>query len=407
MTPTGLSYATMHRLRTFGSYTALVSSFLAPASGLAAGRTCTLGESQQVKSGLGKRLFGIALGAGASSALLSWSVATDAVQLQPLGKDGKAKGEAKALPIAGARGLYDLRAVGDKRFLLRTHYLCDPAIRDHKCLVGKLVDEAGQDVGESARIDTNEWITTAQSKPLGSSLLTLFRTTYKGPRLVRFQWDGNALTASEDKAFARCYGASGVDAESPAGIEDDGGLLQIVADKWVVLHGADSGGESPPIAAFSCDEQGRRALTGMPAISKFLAARADPEGLKVLYSDYGKDRESGEPIGTYVATLSAAGKLSGAKLLAKGKPRPDLFDGSEPTLRFEGGGEGKGPPRALVFDNKGQQLGPTLSLPKARKGPRDEPAFASVWADDHFLLAYSSYDKDGWALYTAPLSCGN
>ena len=103
MTPTGLSYATMHRLRTFGSYTALVSSFLAPASGLAAGRTCTLGESQQVKSGLGKRLFGIALGAGASSALLSWSVATDAVQLQPLGKDGKAKDRAKGLGLPAAR----------------------------------------------------------------------------------------------------------------------------------------------------------------------------------------------------------------------------------------------------------------------------------------------------------------
>lgn len=396
----------MNRLQTFGACTALVSILSAPAGGLAAGQTCTLGESQQVKSGLGKRLFGVALGAGGSAAILGWAVTTEAVQLQPLGKDGKVKGEAKALPIAGARGLYDLRAAGDKRFLLRTHHLCDPAIRDHKCLVGQLVDETGQSVGESARIDTNEWITTAQNKPLGSSLLTLFRTTYKSPRLVRFQWTGNALNASEDKAFARCYSQSGVEAESPAGIEDDGGLLQVVADKWVVLHGADSGGESPPIAAFSCAAQGRQALTGMPAISKFLAAHADPEGLKVLYNDYGKNRESSEPTGTYVATLSAAGKLSEAKLLAKGKPRPDLFAESEPTLRLDGVGDGKGPPHARVFDNKGQQLGPALNLPKVRKGPKEEPAYATAWADDHFLLAYSSYEKDGWALYTAPISCG-
>lgn len=394
----------MGRLRSLLGPGVVVAALALPAVSPAGKGTCTLGEPKQVQSGLGKRLYGLALGVGPASALLGWSVATDMVQLLPLGKDGKAGGAARSLPVAGARGLYELRPADEQRFLLRTHHLCAPAIRDHKCLVGQLVDGTGQGVGESARIDSNEWVTSSQTQRLGDSLLTLFRTTYKSPRLVRFQWSGSTLTASEEKAYTSCYQTFGPDSGSAEGIEDDGGLLQVLGSKWFVFHGGQTGGDKPK-PGFVCSADGRKAIVAMLATSRFRSVKPEGESFKVVYDEFKNEDDSGTPTGTFQATLTLGGKLSGVKPLGKGKPVPPLLAADEPTARIDTGSDGKAVPRGLFYDRNGQQLGAALSLPKPHKGPKEEPTYAIAWTGDKFLLIYSSYERDGWALYSNSIRC--
>lgn len=397
----------MGRLRSLLIPGIVGAALAVPAVSPAGKGACTLGEPQQVQSGLGKRLYSMALGVGPASAILGWSVATDAVQLLPLHQDGKSSGEVRVLPVAGARGLYELRPAAEQRFLLRTHHLCAPAIRDHKCLVGQLVDATGQGVGESARIDTNEWITRGQTQRFSEGLLTLFRTTYKSPRLVRFQWSGNTLAASEEKAYATCYQTGGIEVETAEGIDDDGGLLQVLDNKWVVLHGGRAGGGSPK-AGFLCSADGRKVISAMIATSKFRAVKQDSDGLKVLYDEYAEGDDSDTPTGTFQATLTLSGKLSGAKSVGKGKPLPALpalFESGEPKAQIDAGPDGKAAPRALLYDRKGQQLGANLSLAKGHKGPKDVPTYLIAWTGDHFLYAYSSFERDSWAIYTTSIRC--
>lgn len=394
----------MGRLRVRLGPCVVAAALALPAVSAAGKGACTLGEPQQVQSRLGKRLYGLALGIGPASALLGWSVATDMVQLLPLAKDGKAGGAARSLPLAGARGLYELRPADDQRFLIRTHHLCAPAIRDHKCLVGQLVDGTGQGVGDSARIDSNEWITRSQTQRLGDGLLTLFRTTYKGPRLVRYKWSGSTLTASEEKAYTACYQTGGPDSESAEGIEDDGGLLQVLGAKWFVFHGGQTGGDKPK-PGFLCSADGRKAIDAMLATSRFRSVKQEGENLKVVYDEFKNEDDADTPTGTFQATLTLSGKLSGVKPLGKGKPLPPLSTDGEPTARIDAGPDGKAAPRGLLYDKNGQQLGAALSLPRLHKGPKEEPTYVITWAGDHFLFVYSSYEQDGWALYSNSIHC--
>lgn len=155
-----------------------------PSRATAGADSCQVDPPRIVGQSMGKRLFALRLASDRDTALLTWSTEPNKVQVAALAPNGAVRAQVQSIPLAGARQFVALKRFDDQHFVLLTHHLCEPAIRDHKCLVGQFLDHSGAPAGPGARYDTNEWMTETQSELLDKGLYILYRTTYKGPSLV-------------------------------------------------------------------------------------------------------------------------------------------------------------------------------------------------------------------------------
>jgi hypothetical protein len=372
-----------------------------------------VGPPQVLSTRPTKRLYAMEFFADAKGGLVAWAESTTEVQALQVSPSGEKLGEARSIKLAGARRLMEIRRWDDQHYVIFTHGVCDPAIRDHKCLVAQLVDERGTPVGSSIRTDTNEWMTIDSAEQVGQRHYILYHTTYQRPQLVVIERDAQGKMSFSDKATAG-YGEC-LDIPAPAGLGEMFNM-KLVADQdgWYVLRPPLDFDDAPPAVPSKrqpgalCTASKQYPIKDLPENMELAGWKKHDEALVALFVPRSEDNQSEAAAAksrpSLLVRLDKKGKLLGPPTKVKpGQPLPPPFDGGGAlSYSLSGPNEQRG---ACMLLRKGSGDYAPTNVATLSPGFNDGPYAAAEWVSNHFLVATASFENKAWQLVMRSALC--
>lgn len=395
---------------------------LAPAAGLTAqptvanagGKRCSLGPPKAVAKLDSKRLYAMAIYGDPKGALLAWSETLDQVQIMPLSPTGEQQGEVQHIKIAAARRLFKIRRWDEQSYVLFTNGNCEPAIRDHKCLVAQLLDKTGAPLGNSVRFDTNERISIGGIEQVGQTLYILYHALYLEPRLITLERDAQGALRFQDQekhGFSLCI-------PKDLAIYDDLSYsrLAVTEKSWYIFRAmirSESMGPNSEIEDLGpalCTPKKVTLIKGLPsgiALSGFQHQDGELIGLFVPHFDSSEEEAaSSKRHQRLLIRLDTQGKLKAPpKSVRPEQAIPPPFDALD-TVQWslECWEKPKGS-CSLRRNNTSEKAYDETSFGPLSPGSNDGPLASGSWMGDRFLVATASYERKAWQLVVRTVQC--
>lgn len=344
-----------------------------PAAGGSAPTGCSVETPETVRAPA-PVLPAVAVASAGEGALIVFPVDGDTLSAQPVDLRGAISGETRAVNVPAARGLFALRAVGE-RYVVLTQGTCE----EEPCIAAHLLDRDGGAIGEPLRL------------PLPSPLLT---------RRVRETEDALWIARSHEGAAPALdrlvVGTGGLRAERERlGVaqEADGQRVEVLGlavddARWAVVwrRGAAEAIDSEVLLST------HRAEGAIEALHHALVLDAlawDGDGLHAVAGF-----EMARPI---YLRLSAEGALRAEQTLRHGEPLPQAVAGRRGAALRQRDGRLE----LEIRDAAGDPLGEAVEV----AGLAGDVVADVAKLADGFLVVFAGPQGKGWSLAAASVRC--